>query len=502
MKSLLPYLVLLLQSTASHAQNTTDTGNLSKYGLTTVDIQYQVHSAYGSSDNVTSVQRRVAYSVINGMATIDGDIVYGTEADIKRDIVSNSQRRADLDSLDSELEKRAFSIRSRNSRWPGAIIGYSFDTAGATFLTPALIEDRKQRFRDATKRWSNRLKWLQFSELTDSYDKNANTVATRVTITFVDADISWWPVGMADTQKASVVLLGNEDDSFYVHGIGHILGLHHEHQRPDRYRFFNLECANVIDFNGVPAQCSQSACQGWGCQFAPITNPLVYNYEGPYDTNSVMHYFEWQFGKSFTQKPLMGVDSKVYVGRGSRPSLMDLVRVCEMYPDECRGICGDGIYAPSNYEECDPGPTGYDPSGYCTEDCKIESSFKCGNFQLDSGEECDDGPSGSATCTPDCKKRSCLKECNPNDANSCDITTSCIPIEGGSVASQGKHYCACRAGFRAPLEQNQMRLPWFTPISQEGRVFVEPGQACNILCNDFTLGRDGCKEVSLSSSCY
>lgn len=221
MKSLLPYFILLLQSTASNAQNSTNTGDVSKYGLTTVDIQYQVHSAYGSSDNVTSVQRRVAYSVINGMATIDGDIVYGTEADIKRDIVSNSQRRADLDSLDSELEKRAFSIRSRNSRWPGGIIGYSFDTAGATFLTPALIEDRKQRFRDATKRWSSRLKWLEFPELTDSYDKGASTPATRVTITFVDADVSWWPVGMADTQKASVVLLGNEDDSFYVHGIGH-----------------------------------------------------------------------------------------------------------------------------------------------------------------------------------------------------------------------------------------------------------------------------------------
>jgi hypothetical protein len=86
--------------------------------------------------------------------------------------------------------------------------------------------------------------------------------------------------------------------------------------------------------------------------------------------------------------------------------------------------------------------------------------------------------------------------------NKCNLTTSCIKVEGGSAVSAGKHYCACQAGFRAPLGQSQMRLPWFKPISQEGRVFVEPGQACNILCNAYTLGRDGCKEVAEQAACY
>jgi hypothetical protein len=86
----------------------------------------------------------------------------------------------------------------------------------------------------------------------------------------------------------------------------------------------------------------------------------------------------------------------------------------------------------------------------------------------------------------------------------CDITTSCITIEGGTSASAGKHYCACAHGFRgqgvAPGDVTaQMRLPW---LGQEGRVFVKPGVQCNILCDQWTLGKDGCKEVAERDMCF
>jgi cysteine-rich repeat protein len=37
------------------------------------------------------------------------------------------------------------------------------------------------------------------------------------------------------------------------------------------------------------------------------------------------------------------------------PTLSDARRVCDIYWDDCRGVCGDGIFSPNNGEECDDG---------------------------------------------------------------------------------------------------------------------------------------------------
>lgn len=59
----------------------------------------------------------------------------------------------------------------------------------------------------------------------------------------------------------------------------------------------------------------------------------------------------------------------------------------------------------------------------------------------------------------------------------------------------------CEAGDTT----QQFRLPWYgTPggdPSQQGRVFVKPGVSCNTLCDDYTLGKDGCKAVKELDSC-
>jgi hypothetical protein len=171
--------------------------------------------------------------------------------------------------------------------------------------------------------------------------------------------------------------------------------------------------------------------------------------------------------------------------------------------DNC---CGN--YVVDGGEQCDDGPAG---SATCSTDCEIihecNDCSVCGNGIVETGEECDDGPNGSATCSSTCHyiqvTSDCIDTCDPNpNFNECDITTSCIALEGGSAANEGKHYCACRHGFRAPMEVDQMRLPWYSPISQEGRVFVTPGQACNVLCNEWELGKDGCKEIEERPLCY
>jgi fibro-slime domain-containing protein len=65
--------------------------------------------------------------------------------------------------------------------------------------------------------------------------------------------------------------------------------------------------------------------------------------------------------------------------------------------------CGDGkIQAP--FESCDDGVNDGSYGG-CTTDCQLGP--RCGDrqVQMDQGEQCDDGPGGSATCTPSCHFR-------------------------------------------------------------------------------------------------
>lgn len=87
--------------------------------------------------------------------------------------------------------------------------------------------------------------------------------------------------------------------------------------------------------------------------------------------------------------------------------------------------------------------------------------------------------------------------------NLCDITTSCTFVYGHTGPLPAPLYCACRHGYRADNvapgdSDSQWRLDW---AGQEGRVFVKPGLACNTLCDDWQLGKDGCKAVAVRDQC-
>ena len=191
-----------------------------------------------------------------------------------------------------------------------------------------------------------------------------------------------------------------------------------------------------------------------------------------------MHYSPYEFSKAGPViEALPGVPEPQ---PHAFPTVLDAKRICSFYPGICTGVCGDGIK--DSGEQCDDG-NNYDGDG-CSSNCKIEGN---------TGPDPDPQP---GTCN--------VATCNPWSASSCDTTTTCTALGGATSGGVGNHLCACRHGYRASGyaasdDSIQVRLPW---AEQGGRVFVKSGVVCDQLCDDWQLGKDGCKEVKESPACY
>jgi len=123
----------------------------------------------GSLCNATQAPeiRTVSYFMLDGWAITDGDIIFGTEADIQAASVSNTPvitRGEDVE----DLTKRSMSIYPQSSaKWPGGNVYYKW-AAG-------LDTARKNDFLAAAKLWTDRLPFLHFIE--DNAHPDARTIA-------------------------------------------------------------------------------------------------------------------------------------------------------------------------------------------------------------------------------------------------------------------------------------------------------------------------------------
>ena len=109
-------------------------------------------------------------------------------------------------------------------------------------------------------------------------------------VTDTTADRCWTDLGAGETGGVRVFNFALDwcwAQSALIHEVGHVLGLMHEHQRPDRDLYLEVHAENAGAF---------------GFAYEKLTlGPLDNN--GPYDFLSIMHY--WDAAYSINGKPIL-----------------------------------------------------------------------------------------------------------------------------------------------------------------------------------------------------
>lgn len=101
------------------------------------------------------------------------------------------------------------------------------------------------------------------------------------------------------------------------HELGHVIGLVHENQRPDRDDYI------IVNYKNIEKNCESFLDKNFAREF-------IYNYKlFPYDYKSIMHYSSFVFSKDWKSPVLMTKDNKYIPVNGI--SKIDSKKVIFMY---------------------------------------------------------------------------------------------------------------------------------------------------------------------------
>ncbi|XP_057333900.1 tolloid-like protein 1 [Microplitis mediator] len=217
-------------------------------------------------------------------------------------------------SLEKFIKKRSLAIASDDPQWDYGIIPYKINYTGF---------DRNTRITlvKAMRYWE-RYACIQFIEL------DANPHPSYVLFTYKEK-MCQSPIGRYQNGCLEIKLCNTCKFRGIVHELGHIIGLIHEHQRPDRDKYIRVNEKNIQP--------------GYEHNFVTRNNNNSRTFGLPYDVNSLMHYTKYEFAVNESQSiltPLNKMASEsLDVGEATKPSKIDIETVNRLYNcPECRKI--------------------------------------------------------------------------------------------------------------------------------------------------------------------
>lgn len=238
------------------------------------------HAAVRPAGPLTAKQ----VEVVEGWAIVQGDVLIGPAASVPRTPARKIKN------------PRARHAVATPALWPGGVIPFRFD---------ASVKDRSL-ILEAMQIWS-RQSVVRFVPRTDQKD----FVTIRAS---ADVSVCSSAIGYVGGEQ---YLLGDSDCGLptLVHELGHTIGLHHEHARPDRDSFVRVLHENID---------RRFASGG----FDLFEDELLLSPE--YDYGSIMHYAAAQF-RAGVRPVIETIPPGIPIAAAATPSALDYDSVNRMY---------------------------------------------------------------------------------------------------------------------------------------------------------------------------
>lgn len=225
------------------------------------------------------------YAIVQGLAIYEGDILLGA-------VDANGL-------LKNRFRARGVGKRDAFNRWPDGIVVYETPEDSS--------EIQQENIAKAMQHWVDNTK-ISFVERTP---ENADQYPHF--IRFLDTQSCASHVGMIGDNAQPIYLSDACSVGSVIHEIGHAIGLFHEHTRPDRDNFVQIDWDEIVNGKDI----------NFNLQTANVDT------YSPYDYGSIMHYGENFFSKSGA--PTIIIADGIDIGQREALSPLDIESVDAMY---------------------------------------------------------------------------------------------------------------------------------------------------------------------------